>query len=244
MHSIPTVKASGRFVKIVVQMETTMFFSDEITVVGTTTEGGGETALPVSIKTDFSYNTIKVIEERLELIESITETNRVLSVKKDAFTLEQREGWLNDMGGMAQFFTEARVPLISKHMLEEAHEKLGRIRAEIYRAIYREPFVVVQADPMQVLYQRGMIIGPRSLDNRLSWFSSIRPFFKAWISRRPDVTVSLWQREYESLAFNIINCSPETLTLNVGTFLSKKERCHIPAEKIFTLAPGLVCIRT
>ena len=78
MHSIPIINTTGRFIKIVIQMETKMFFSDEIEIIGRDSVPDSIQVMPVAIKNDFAYSTIQAVEERLELIHGISETQRFI----------------------------------------------------------------------------------------------------------------------------------------------------------------------
>jgi len=232
---VPHIAASGRFIKIIIQMATKMFFCDEIKIIGRDDPPDVVTALPVSIKNDFAYNTIQAVEERLEMIQGISETQRYIFEKKDSFPRSQLDSWSADLHEMMNLCSELRLPLISQQQLEQAQKDLGLLRAAIYREVYREPWALIHADPMRSLSRSDMLVDSRNFRNRPAWLSAIYALTGVVFPRRPDVTVSMWQREYESLAFNIINCSPETLEMNAKISVSAKQARKLPVEQVFTL---------
>jgi hypothetical protein len=215
VHSIPIENTSGRFVKIIIQMETKMFFTDEITVIGTAVvDKAPENILPVTIQADYAYNAIKEIEDRREFIEAIAETQRFILDQKNKLPTEQVQTWGKTLQDMQSRYTELNLPPISGRQLEEAHGQLGKIRAEMYRLMYDGPFAVVQADPMHMLKRTEIITG-----------SAVSA----------EVGVALWQHEYESLAFNVVNCSQETL--RIGALFTPRVNGEgtMSSDGVFTL---------
>jgi hypothetical protein len=85
--------------------------------------------------------------------------------------------------------------LYSDQKFIELRNQIGRERANIYQKFYKKPFVCLPANPMDVVYEKEMPLK----DNKTH-----------------QIDVKLWGNEYESAAFNIINCSENTLKMSVS----------------------------
>jgi len=207
------INAEGRFVKILVQQETTSFFSDEIKVIGSNRQQGPPLALPVHIYSDFARRSIQAVEERLELIRGIAMTQQALTAQGQRLSLGRSDEVVGRLRAMREAHRQDRLARISEEELKRGQGELDRIRAIVYREFYSTPLVVLPADPMKQLPQAEMVFESKEI----------------------EVSASLWQREIGSLAFNIINCTQVPMTVTVSASPLTAEGRHVSPDAVFTL---------
>jgi len=215
------INAAGRYVKLVIRPKQRYLFLDEVEVFGDSLSAAKKIQLNDNLEVfKTSRELLESIDDYLQLSENVTAT--VKSVKENRARLDRQvNGGLPRYGSglrrdeSSQFSEEilAELETLAKKVDMTANRiyptselpgirgRLGRIRAGIYRAVYGKPFVCLPANPMEVVFEKEM-------------------FFREHPKGSPfhgnKIDVRLWQNEYESAAFNIVNCSDEAITTAVS----------------------------
>ncbi len=215
--NVKDINAAGRYVKLVMRPNVRFLFLDEIEVIGE--------PLATSKKltpTNKLYKP-KTIEELLGKIESIVQLREAISettesIKGNNVKLKLPSSLsaklLNETERISDAATIEIKEVLQKDNLDNTRNKLGIIRSGIYRQYYKKPFVCLPANPMEILYEKEMIFNesPAKID------------------------LNLWQGEYESAAFNIINCCDEPLEITVSISpLTGPRGQTIASNNVFTI---------
>ena len=186
--SIGNINASGRYVKLVIRPSRRYVFLDEVEVFGNSLS----TAKNIKLRNNLevfksSQELLSKIEDYLHLNEKVAATVKTVKENRSKLSGQFSEKMFSELERQAQ---EADTPT----KLLAIKEQVGKTRAEIYKAVYGKPFVCLPANPMEIVFEKEMFLGESA----------------------KDISVQLWQKEYESAAFNIVNCSDEVMTMAVS----------------------------
>lgn len=193
---LKNLRAEGRFVKVLMQPGRSQhLFLDEIEVIAP----AGPTTVRTSNKlrqVSDSGQLISAVESQLQLKEKVAITIEKVAKCRNRLGVDFRTSVLSQLEQLAANFAPPINELFSADKLSVFDKNLGVIRAKIYRQIYNKPYVCVPANAMGVLKEADMLISGTAGDSELS--------------------IGLWQAEYESAAINIINCTDETMSMRVS----------------------------
>ena len=104
--------------------------------------------------------------------------------------------------------------LLDINQLQAKQKLLEKQKAKIYKDFYKKEFVCLPANPMEVVYEKEIPLHESA----------------------KQINVRMWQNEYESAAFNIINCSeaPMKMSVSVSPLLGPEGQ-KIDSDKTFTI---------
>jgi len=186
--SIENTNASGRYVKLLIRPKWRYVFIDEVKVFG-------EPLLTAkNMKLRDNLEVFKSSEELLQRIDDYLQLseNAVAMLKSAQENYSKLSGQFSGKK-LSELVSSARkADTLTK--LPDIKSRVGNTRAEIYKAVYGTPFVCLPANPMEIIFEKEMFPGESG----------------------KDINVQMWQNEYESAAFNIVNCSEEPITMAVS----------------------------
>lgn len=209
------LEAQGRFVKVVLQPGGPYVFLDEVEIIGTTLSPTYHpplrTNLPLFENTielfDLAENQVQLRENLNKAIEFASEQQKV-----------QGLGWkklCSDLGLLDKKVSAAADKILLRQEQSEFRRELGLLKARIYQEIYKNPYVCVPANPMEILYESAV-----NYDSEPN----------------SQIDITLWQGEFESAAVNMINCTDKPLRLfAVISPLIGPDAVILESEKVFTL---------
>lgn len=216
---IDSLNTQARYVKIVVRSHAPppRFFVDEIEVIHKERRSGEKIIRRENLlKFDNLEQLLGAIEDYLQLRDNIRETLRVLQDNRNKFATDFFRKVSSELETLSEQFNLPTNEIHSQDKLFELRGKLGAIRAQIYRDIYKKPIVCFVADPMEILLEKNMHL--------------------VEVSKQQQFDIQLWQNEYESAAVNIINCSQEALDIVVSLSpLVSEDGTYIQSSKTFTV---------
>jgi hypothetical protein len=196
---IDNLNTKARFVKIVVRpySANSRFFVDEIEVIRKEQKSDKRTVWRENLLGFGDSEALLVaIEDYLQLRENVSETIRVLKNVRHKFSDGLLAKLVTDLDSLTGKFNLPTNEIYSQNELLRLRKKLGAIRAQIYRELYKKPFVCFAVDPMEMLLEKDMQL----MD----------------VPKEQRIDIQLWQGEYESAAVNIINSSQEPLDVVVS----------------------------
>ncbi len=82
--------------------------------------------------------------------------------------------------------------LTTNQLLDENY--LRKQKAQIYKRKYEKPFVCIPANPMEIVFEKEIYLHESA----------------------KEINIQMWQNEYESAAFNIINCSEQSMIISIS----------------------------
>jgi hypothetical protein len=189
------INAAGRYLKLVIKPKQRYVFLDEVEVLGDLLSVAEATQL---------RDKLEMFENSAELLERIDDymqlsENTAAAVKSVKDNHSRLPGQFSDevraqLKILAEKVDMPTNKIYSADELIGIKGNLGKIRAGIYKTIYGKPFVCLQADPMEIVFEKEMLLR----------------------ERLKEIDIRLWQNEYESAAFNIVNCSGEAITAAVS----------------------------
>lgn len=214
---IKNLNTQGRFVRIVVCPRGEYFFLDEIEIVGS--KGMlGKQANPRKdlLKISDTETLLGTVEDYLQLNTNVIETTKVLQNSRNRLSVDITGKISSDLRSLAQKFQLSADEIYCQNELSILRRQLGAVRAQIYNEIYKSDFVCFAANPMEMLFDKDM----HFVD----------------VSTLQRIDIQMWQREYESAAVNIINCSQEPLDMVVSMSpLVDGDNTKIDSSKIITI---------
>ncbi len=192
---IGNLNTQGRFVKIVVRPNRRYFFLDEIEIIGNKSKLGGQTGRREDLPqfTD-SSKVLRAIEDYQQLRVNIVETIKALQDGGNRFPVDFVKKVLPELESIAK---EGKLPtdkIYSQNELSVLRMRLGMLRAQIYRKVYNSELACFATNPMEAVFEKDM----------------------CFQENLKEINVQLWQNEYESAAFNIVNCSDEPMRVSVS----------------------------
>lgn len=193
--SIGNINASGRYVKLVIRPDWRYVFLDEIEVFGDSFSNV-KNIKPKSNLEIFhsSEKLLSKVEDYLHLSEMITATDKAVKENRLHVPSHLSKKMLSELENLALKTKPSTNRFYSDDELLDIKRQIGRARAIIYKAIYEKPFICLPANPMKMVFEKDMVL-----------CESTR-----------EINIKLWQNEYESAAFNIVNCSDEAMTMGVS----------------------------
>jgi len=193
--SAGNINASGRYVKLVIRPNWRYVFLDEVEVFG------GSLSTANNIKLRSNLEVFKSSEELLNKVEDYLHLNEMVdatveTVKESRAYLSGRlsEKILSELENLARKTDVSTNRLYSTDELPDIKRQVGKARAAIYKAAYEKAFVCLPVNPMEMVFEKNMILREST----------------------KDINIQMWQNEYESAAFNIVNCTDEVLTMSVS----------------------------
>ena len=186
--SVRDINASGRYVKLVIRPKWRYVFLDEVEVFGDSLSA----ARNIKLRNDLEVFTsseelLKRIYDYLQLRENAAAVLKSTKTNRSKLSGQFSEKMFSELERQAQ---KADTPT----KLLAIKEQVGKTRAEIYKAVYVKPFVCLPTNPMEIVFEKKMLLRESA----------------------KDISVQMWQNEYESAAFNIVNCSNEAMTMAVS----------------------------
>ncbi len=206
--SVEDINASGRYVKLVIRPKWRYVFLDEVEVSGDSLL----TVKNIKLRNDLEVFTsseelFKRIYGYLQLRENAAAALESTKENRSKLSGQFSEKMLSELERQAQ---KADTPT----KLLGIKEQVGKIRAGIYKVVYGKQFVCLPANPMEMVFEKDMLLGESA----------------------KDINVQMWQNEYESAAFNIVNCSDEAMTMAVSISPLLSPACEkIDSNKTFTV---------
>jgi hypothetical protein len=193
--SIGNINASGQYVKLVIRPNWRYVFIDEIEVFGDSLSAVNNTKLRSNLEVINTVEELLIkVEDYLHLNEMVDATKKAVKENRSYLPGQLRGKILSELEELTQKTELPTNRLYSTNELLEINSQTGKARALIYNAVYEKPFVCLPANPMEMVFEKDMVL---------------RESFK-------EINIQMWQNEYESAAFNIINCSNEAMIMGVS----------------------------
>ncbi|MCP4607230.1 MAG: DUF4091 domain-containing protein [Planctomycetes bacterium] len=192
---VGNINASGRYVKLVIRPNWRYVFLDEVEVFGGTFSTTYNTKLRSNLEVfNSSEELLSKVEDYLHLNEMVDSTVKTVKESRAYLPGKLREKILSELEILARKTDTSTNRLYSTDELLDIKRQVGKARAAIYKAVYKKPFVCLQANPMETVFEKNMYL----------------------CGRTRDINIQMWQNEYESAAFNIVNCTDEVMTMGVS----------------------------
>ncbi len=186
--NVESINASGRYAKLVIRPKWRYVFLDEVEIFGDSLSA----VKNVKLRNDLevfrtSGELLKRIDDYLQLDEKMATTIKTVNENRSKLSRRFSKKILSELE-RSSWKTDTSPKLFA------LKEQVGIIRAEIYKSVYEKPFVCLPANPMNMVFEKDMPIGESN----------------------KDINIQMWQNEYESAAFNIVNCSDEVMIIAVS----------------------------
>ena len=193
--TVGNINAAGRYVKIVMRPKGLTLFADEVEVFGRSPADVGNRQLRDNLEVFATYDELlSRIDDYFQLQENVDFTSNAVKEIRQKFLGRTQMLDLSESEMSSQIVSLPADRIYSTEENLDVKKQIGKIRAGIYKVEYGKPFVCLPADPMEVVFEKDLLLreGPGQIDIRM------------------------WQNEYESAAFNIINCSDTSLEMAVS----------------------------
>ena len=196
------INAAGRYVKLVIKPKQRYVFLDEVEVFGDSISAAKKTQLRNNLEVfKTSKELLKRIADYVQLSENTAATVKSVKENRSKLPSELSEEILAELRILAKKVDMPANKIYPPNELLGIRGQLGKIRAGIYKAVYEKPFVCLPANPMEIVFEKEMLL---------------RGDLKGAPLCGNQLDIQLWQNEYESAAFNIVNCSDEAITTAVS----------------------------
>jgi len=217
--SVGNINASGRYVKLVIRPNWRYVFLDEIEVFGDFLSDANSINLRRNLEVfNSSEELLSKVEDYLNLNEMVEATLQTVQESRSYLPGRLREKILSELEGLARKTDTSTNRLFSTDEQFKIKRQTGKARAVIYKAVYEKPFVCLPANPMEMVFEKDLVLRETS----------------------KEINIQTWQNEYESAAFNIVNCSDETLTMGVSISpLLGPAKEKIDSNIVFTIRKAL-----
>jgi hypothetical protein len=193
--SVGNISASGRYVKLVIRPNWRYVFLDEVEVFGDLLSAVKNIKLRSNLEVfKSSEELLSKVEDYLHLDEMVDATVKTVKESRTYLSGRLSEKILSELENLARKTDTSTNILFSTDELPDLKRQVGMARAVIYKAAYEKPFVCLQANPMEMVFEKNLDL----------------------YERTKDINIQMWQNEYESAAFNIVNCSDEVMTMGVS----------------------------
>jgi len=193
--SIGNINASGRYVKLVIRPKWRYVFLDEVEVFGDSLSAVNNTKLRSNLEVfNSSEELLSKVEDYLHLNEMVDATVKTVKESRAYLSGRLSENILSELENLARKTYPSTNSLYSTDELPDIKRQVGKARAVIYKAAYEKPFVCLPANPMEMVFEKNMVLREST----------------------KEINIQMWQNEYESAAFNIVNCSDEVMTIGVS----------------------------
>ncbi|MBN1806886.1 MAG: hypothetical protein JW837_16680 [Sedimentisphaerales bacterium] len=213
--SIGAINASGRYVKLMIRPNRQYVFLDEIEVFGDSLSNTKNKKNRSNLEVfDSSAELLSKVEDYLHLNETVGITIKTTQENRPYISGRLGNKILPELENLA---LKTKIPtsrLYPDYELLGIKRQICKARAAIYKVIYEKPFVCLPVNPMEMVFEKDMIL---QKDTK-------------------ELNIQMWQNEYESAAFNIINCSDETMTMGISISpLLAPDGGTIDSGKVFTI---------
>jgi hypothetical protein len=204
----------ARFLKILVRATDRYFFTDEIEVIEQKDTGKIDTSSSTSIPLSDTEQLFDLIDQWNYMLQCLDKAQACINENKNIFTSEKIKPLLNKIEEIRNRLNSEKNAIFNQ---KEYINKIQLLRAEIFRNIYIKDLVLLAADPMKILFKTDFLVEPNA--------------------QQKPVNIFMWQKEYESAAFNIINCSdkPLKLSASISPLLETQTGKTFSSSDTFTL---------
>lgn len=213
--TVAGLDVTGRYVKLLLKPNVRYLFIDELEIFGESLSGTSKLNKNSKLE-EFKKTTelIHAVEASIELRKKISLTIEQLKANQTKFQKLFYEKILKSIKSLPRQADAEFNEMYSRSDLGHVSENMGKIRAEIYKHIYKKPLVCLPANPMEVLFEKGM-----PLDVELQ-----------------ELNITMWQNEYESAVFNIVNTfdNPVNIEIAVSNVTDSSQQ-SFDSNKIFTV---------
>ncbi|MCP4260017.1 MAG: hypothetical protein GY774_21255 [Planctomycetes bacterium] len=213
--SIGNINASGRYVKLVIRPNWRYVFLDEVEVFGDSLSAANNIKLRSNLEVfNSSEKLLSKIEDYLHLSEKVDGTLNTLKESRSYLSGHIREKILSELENLARKTDVSTNRLYTADELLDIKRQTGKAQAAIYKGVHGKPFVCLPVNPMKMVFEKDMVLRENT----------------------KEINIQIWQNEYESAAFNIINCSDEAMIMGVSISpLLAPGGERIDSNKVFTV---------
>ncbi|NQT00925.1 MAG: hypothetical protein HQ580_02770, partial [Planctomycetes bacterium] len=195
MMRVGNINASGRYVKLVIRPNWRYVFLDEIEVLGDSLSDTKNIKLRSNLEVfNSSRELLSKVEDYLHLSEKVDATLKTAKESRTYLPGRLNKKILSEVENLARKTDASTNRLYSTDELLDIKRQTGKAQAVIYKAVHGKPFVCLPANPMEMVFEKDMVLREST----------------------KDINIQMWQNEYESAAFNIVNCSDEVMTMGVS----------------------------
>lgn len=139
-------------------------------------------------------------------LETVTTDENLLNIIYNFLQFEDNVTVIEKSSGKIDGFTANRLP--------DKENILAKQKARIYHDKYKKPFVCLPANPMEIVFEKEVYLNDSA----------------------NEINIQMWRNEYESAAFNIINCSEQTIEMNISISpLIGSNGQIIDSDKVFAI---------
>lgn len=235
---VQNLNAAGRYVKVLLRPGGIFTFADEVEVFGDASDGVSTGRLRKDLEQFSDKSDLLVrIEDYFQVRDNIAETRKVITANRTKLGSGLVDKSLAELDETAKLVALPADRMYSQEELDEIDARVLEVRAAIYRRMHEREFVCVAANPMEMAFEKRMVLG-KPIDR---------------------MELNLWQNEYESGAFEVVNCTEGPLSVSVsmsplagpnGEVVSSAEtytvrrainvQAHLKAKRIGSIADALV----
>ena len=212
---VGNINASGRYVKLVIKPNRRYVFLDEVEVFGDSLSTTKNIRLRNNLEVfKSSQELLSRIEDYLHLNEKVAATVKTAKENRSKLSRRLSDKILSELENPACKTDIPANSICSANELLGIKRQVGKTRAGIYKAVYEKPFACLPANPMEIVFEKEMLLRKNT----------------------KGINIQMWQNEYESAAFNIINCSDEAMTtaVSISPLLSPAGK-KIDSNRTFTV---------
>ena len=192
---INDINAAGRYVKLVMRPEGLTLFVDEVEIFGEKISSENNLKLRNNLEVfETDEKLLKKIDKQLQLEDEIKTTIESENILKTKLSNDTRNKITSKLDIPNKIINLPIRDLLTTNEVQVIKNGVGESRSEIYKEIYKKPFVCLPTNPMEIVYEKELYI--REIQK--------------------EISVKMWQKEYESAAFNIINCSVDEMKMSIS----------------------------
>ena len=193
--SIGDINAAGRYVKLVMRPKGFTLFSDEVEILGEKITDEINLKLRNYLEVFDTYEILlSKIDKHLQLKEETKTTIESESYLKTKLSDNVRKKVTSNLEIPNRTMKLAIKNLPTANEIQKLKNSIGISRSEIYKEVYKKPFVCMPTNPMEIVYEKEMHLQ----------------------ENKKEINVQMWRKEYESAAFNIVNCSEEEMQMSIS----------------------------
>jgi hypothetical protein len=213
--TVDNINAEGRYVKIVMRPKGPTLFVDEVEVFGQSMADVGNHRLRDNLEIFETDNELlSRIDDYFQLQEDLNVTSNAVKEARLKYLGKIQTSNLSELEASSQNFNLPTDRIYSTQEILDVKKQIRKIRAGIYNVEYQKPFVCFPANPMEVVFEKDM---PK-------------------LESPGPINVHMWQNEYESAAFDIINCSDTLLEMVVSVSpLTSSAGQRFESDETFTV---------
>ena len=189
------IEKYAQFVKILMRADGRYMFLDEVEVLSSIHPAQTAYRSEMAFDHDKLSEVFIAVDNQLNLKNKIQHTKKTVMQHRQMFAKDLFNDIVSNLAGLEDEISEPEDKLFWRRSLETYSKQLSSIRSKIYKEVYKEPYMVLPANPMEILYQEEMLLSPEK--------------------RLGTVSLHAWQGEYEPVALNVINCTDHSIELSV-----------------------------